>query len=39
MGFIVSKKGKLLNPTKIQIIVQMHVPTNAQQILVFVTQI
>jgi hypothetical protein len=28
LGFIVSKKGKLLDPKKIQAIIQMHVPTN-----------
>jgi hypothetical protein len=31
-GFIVSKKSKLLDPKKIQAIIQMHVPTNSQQI-------
>jgi hypothetical protein len=31
LGFIVSKDGKLLDPKKIQAIVWMHVPTNAQQ--------
>jgi hypothetical protein len=35
LGFIVSKECKLLNPKKIQTIVQMHVPINPQQINVF----
>jgi len=35
LGFIVSKEGKLPNPKKIQAIVQLHVPTNPQQIQVF----
>ncbi len=28
LGLIVLKEGKLLNPKKIQAIIQMHVPTN-----------
>ncbi len=35
MGFIVSKKGKLLDPKKIQPIVNMPPPMNPQQIQVF----
>jgi hypothetical protein len=35
LRFIVSKEGKLLNPKKIQTIVQMPVPTNPQKIQVF----
>jgi hypothetical protein len=35
LRFIVSKEGKLLDPKKIQAIVQMHVPTNPQKIQVF----
>jgi hypothetical protein len=32
LGFIVCKDGKLLDPKKIQVIVWMPIPTNAQQI-------
>jgi hypothetical protein len=35
LGFIVFLKGKLPNLEKIQAIVEMHVPTNSQQIQVF----
>ncbi len=35
LGFIVSKEGKLLNPKKIQAIIQMLVPINPQQIQAF----
>jgi len=28
LGFIVSKEGKLLDPKKIQAIIQMHIPKN-----------
>jgi hypothetical protein len=35
LGFIVSKEGKLLNPKKIQIIVNGPPPNNLQQIQVF----
>jgi hypothetical protein len=32
LRFIVSKEGKLLNPKKVQVIMDMPVPTNPQQI-------
>jgi hypothetical protein len=32
LGFIVSKEGKILNPKKVQAIVNMPVLTNPQQI-------
>jgi hypothetical protein len=35
LGFIISKKGKLLDPKKIQAIVNMPPPKNPQQIQVF----
>jgi hypothetical protein len=35
LGFMISKECKLTNPKKIQTIVQMHVPSNPQQIHVF----
>jgi 23S rRNA A1618 N6-methylase RlmF len=35
LGFIVFKEGKLLNPKKIQAIIQMLVLTNPQQIQAF----
>jgi hypothetical protein len=35
LGFIVSKEGKLLNPNKIQAIVNMPPPKNSQHIQVF----
>jgi hypothetical protein len=35
LGFIVSKERKLLNPKKIQVIVNMPPPKNPQQIQVF----
>ncbi len=35
MGFIISKEGKLLDPKKIQTIVNMPLPKNSQQIKVF----
>jgi hypothetical protein len=35
LGFIVLKKGKLTNPKKIQVIVNMPPPKNPQQIQVF----
>ncbi len=35
LGFIVSKKGKLLDPKKIQAIINMPPPKNPQHIQVF----
>jgi hypothetical protein len=35
LGFIISKEGKLLDPKKIQTIVNMPLPKNSQQIKVF----
>jgi hypothetical protein len=35
LGFIISKEGKLLDPKKIQTIVNMPLPKNSQQIQVF----
>jgi hypothetical protein len=35
LGFIVSKEGKILDPKKVQAIVNMPVPTNPEQIQVF----
>jgi hypothetical protein len=35
LGFAVSKEGKLLDPKKIQAIIQMHLATNLQKIQVF----
>jgi hypothetical protein len=35
LGFIVSKEGKLSDPKKIQVIVNMPPPKNPQQIQVF----
>jgi hypothetical protein len=35
LGFIVSKEGKLLDPKKIQAIINMPPPKNLQQIQVF----
>jgi hypothetical protein len=35
LGFIVSKEGKILDPKKVQAIVNMLVPTNPEQIQVF----
>ncbi len=35
LGFIVSKESKLLNPKKIQTIINMPSPKNSQQIQVF----
>ncbi len=35
MGFIISKEGKVLDPKKIQVIVNMPPPNNPQQIQVF----
>ncbi len=35
LGFIISKEGKVLDPKKIQVIVNMPPPNNPQQIQVF----
>jgi len=35
LGFIISKEGKILDPKKVQVIVNMPVPINPQQIQVF----
>jgi hypothetical protein len=35
LGFIVSKEGKLLDPKKIQAIINMPPPRNPQQIQIF----
>jgi hypothetical protein len=35
LGFLVSKKGKLSNPKKIHVIMNMLIPQNSQQIQLF----